>query len=1009
MKDLRGGNRRWLLLVFVLSGFAGLIYQSIWSQYIGLFLGHAAYAQALVLALFMGGMAFGAALVAKAGERWRNLVRLYALVELAIGVLGLLFHFLYVGLTSFGYDVLIPASGSIWAVNLVKWGIAALLILPQTILLGMTFPLMSGGIIRRFPGRDGDTLGGLYFTNSIGAALGALVATFLLLPTVGLPGSTVTAGVLNLVVAAIALWLARSPEPDASVTARAESAAPRGDSALLRLVLVATAVSGAVSFVYELVWIRMLSLAVGGTLHAFELMLASFIAGIAFGGLWIRRRADRSAQPLRLGGWMQLGKGLAALASLVVFSFAFEWVGWIVRALAASEQGYDLFNLATALIAIAIMMPAAFFAGTTLPLLTVVLLRDGQGERAIGRVYAWNTVGAIVGVFLAIHVLVPGLGLKLALCAAALADLALGVWLLRWRAASKPEFRAFAVAGGVAALALGLAIALVRFDPLVLASGVFRSGVTTLGKERKVFFYRDGKTASVSVFSSPDGTLSIATNGKVDASIVMVDGREISNDEMTMALAAAVPLSMHANPRRIGVIGFGSGMTTHTLLADPRVERVDTVEIERMMVEGARYFGDRVARAYEDPRSRVVIDDAKSYFSAQHDKYDIIVSEPSNPWISGVGALFSEEFYRFVPRNLDPGGLFVQWVQLYEIDERLVSSIISALAPAFDDYAIWLSNNGDMIIVASPEGPLPPIEPERLFGAPAMRADLAKLHVDAPEQLLQHRVGDARIMRAMTRLYQARANSDYRPVLSIEAPETRFRRQQADAFATLPLYAARVLDALGVRAALPASVRVSAFADFYPNAATTRARGFAMDLLESQRFAGAERSGPARWADASLAALLRESFGSDCAASWTAARTEQVALALYRAAELSASFLDAATGARIWKERPWVGCPDALPERANQVFDLIAASAVRDYAAMAGNGEAWLRSREAHPQWAALDEFALTGVLLAAAHEGDWAGVVRSEQELGRNVHLEDARKQMHALLLSLADDGKAD
>ena len=321
--------RTGLFAIFVLSGFAGLIYQSIWSHYLGLFLGHAAYAQALVLAIFMGGMAIGAAWIARAGQRWRNLIRGYAIIEAVIGVLGLLFHTLFTSVAAFSYDTLIPALGEPWTVNLARWLIAAALILPQTILLGMTFPLMSGGLIRRYSGSDGHTLGGLYFTNSIGAAIGALVAVFVLLPSIGLPGAMKVAGVLNFVVAGLAWWLAREPEPEAPHrdTSGESDFQKLAKNPLLRVVLFSTALSGAASFAYEIIWIRMLSMAVGSTMHAFELMLASFIAGIALGGLWVRKHADNTDFPLRLAGWMQVFMGVAALGSLAVYANTFAWVG----------------------------------------------------------------------------------------------------------------------------------------------------------------------------------------------------------------------------------------------------------------------------------------------------------------------------------------------------------------------------------------------------------------------------------------------------------------------------------------------------------------------------------------------------------------------------------------------------------------------------------------------------------------------------------------------------------
>jgi len=561
--------RFWLLCVFVLSGFAGLIYQSVWSHYLGLLLGHAAYAQALVLAIFMGGMAAGAAWIARAGQRWPNLIRSYAIIEAIIGVLGLLFHSVFTSVLALGYDWLFPTLGAPWAVNLARWLLAAALILPQTVLLGMTFPLMSAGLIRRFPGRDGSALGGLYFSNSIGAAAGALVAAFALLPWIGLPGAIATAGKLNLVVAGLAWLLAREPEPVAVATSlnSTQSTQPEPtlrNNRLLQIVLLGTALSGAASFAYEIIWIRMLSMAVGSTLHAFELMLASFVAGIALGGLWVRKRADYDDAPLRLVGWMQVGMGMAALASLLVYANAFAWVGWLMQALSRTDSGYALYNLGTASIAMAIMVPAAFFAGTTLPLFTVILLRAGHGERAIGRVYAWNTIGAIVGVFASIHLLIPLLGLKLALCVAAVVDMGIGLFLLQRTAINKPKIRGLMIASSLAALALFIGLR-VQYDPLMLASGVFRHGNANNLKGGEVLFYRDGKTASVSTFQYRN-SLTIATNGKPDAGVELGEGQR-GSDEATMVLLAALPLALSDTPDNIAVIGFGSGMSTHNILS----------------------------------------------------------------------------------------------------------------------------------------------------------------------------------------------------------------------------------------------------------------------------------------------------------------------------------------------------------------------------------------------------------------------------------------------------------
>lgn len=995
--ELTQVQRRILLLViFVLSGFAGLIYQSIWSHYLGLFLGHAAYAQALVLAIFMGGMAAGASWISHAGLRWRNLIRTYALIEAGIGVLGLLFHWLFGGVVAFSYDWLIPALGQPWAINMARWVVAAALILPQTILLGMTFPLMSGGLIRRFPGSDGNLLGGLYFTNSIGAAIGALVAVFVLLPWIGLPGAMAVAGVLNLVVAALALYLAREPEPVAPSPPHLDSLPEQRirHSPLLRAVLIGTALSGAASFAYEIIWIRMLSMAVGSTMHAFELMLASFIAGIAFGGLWVRKRADATSDPLLLVGWMQIFMGVAALASLAVYANAFAWVGWLMQSLAKTDGGYTLFNLGTASIAIAIMLPAAFFAGTTLPLFTVTLLRAGHGERSIGRVYAWNTVGAIVGVFAAIHVLIPSLGLKLSLCIAALVDLGIGLVLLHSQSKNQRQMMGLTAAGGLAALALIVAVR-IPYDPLTLASGAYRTGKSQVSQDTKMLFYRDGKTASVSSFQGPDGVATIATNGKPDASISMVDRGKPSADEPTMVLAAALPLAMTDSPERVAVIGFGSGLTTHSLLADTRVGQVDTIEIEKAMVDGARIFGQRVERAYTDPRSRIVIDDAKAHFAGHGQKFDIIISEPSNPWINGVGALFSKEFYQFVPRHLTEDGLFVQWVQLYEIDEQLVGSILQALTPAFSDYAAWISNSTDLIIVARAQGKLPALDFARLAKAQPLLRDLHTQGMPGVEHLAYRQVANAPMLRALAAAYsELPPNSDFLPTLGLHAPRTRFRTASATGIITLPLANSRLLEAMGSRAPLPMSLTLSPASHFTGDNVTREARLVAEDLRT-----------PFQSADPQVITL--ESLSTTtCASKQDISSNRLWAKQVQILFERTVPFLSAKVLQGVWIQPTWQRCGELDPAQT-QLLAMLESHARRDYAGMDRLGRAWLeqpRQDATEHLHSHFDQIALSGMLLALVHSAQWDQVAPTVNKYAQNTTIEDEYVQQIRLIAALSN-----
>lgn len=958
----------WLLSTFVLSGFAGLVYQSIWTQYLGLFLGHSAYAQSLVLMLFMGGMAIGAWWASRRSTALRGPLLAYAVVELVIGLLGLVFDGAFRGATGLAYDYLLPSLQGQGA-TLLRWALATALVMPQCILLGATFPLMSAGYVRARPQAQGQVLAGLYFSNSIGAAIGALASTYLLLPALGLPGTVMVAGGLNLLVAALIFPVARAP---LGIPLQAPPAQPGHAPRPVMAVLCIALLTGATSFVYEITWVRMLSLALGTTLHSFELMLAAFIAGIAFGGLWLRHRADRMADPLRVAGWVQVLMGLAALASMFVYAQAFEWVGWLMKVIVRSADGYGLYTVASAVISVAVMFPAAFFAGMTLPLLTLALLRQGHGERAIGQVYAFNTVGAIVGVLMAVHVLMPLLGLKYALLLAAVVDIGLGVWLL-WPVretrprASRPGTLPPTRLGAQMAIGLGVAgvlasVLLVRLDPLVLSSSVYRHGGVRLHDSAKMLFFRDGQTATVSVFESDRGggpVRSIATNGKVDAGMTVSLAQTPSGDESTMVLLGALPLALGHGFERVGVIGFGSGLTTHTLLGDARVGRVDTVEIEPAMVEGARLFGDRVARAYDDPRSHIIIDDAKAHFAGSGQRYDLIVSEPSNPWVGGTASLFSDEFYAFVPRQLNEHGVFVQWLQLYEITPELVASVLDGLLAHFSDARAYLANEVDLIIVATPKGRLPEFN-DGIFQQPALRGELARIGVHGVDDLRDtFAMGDA-ALRAYSPLYPSPRHSDYHPVLTLEAPVARFRQAFVDdmeSVTTAPWPLARAWGGSEPRAAADVPAAEDVHLSLQVLQYRTAARELAVRLQQGDALPGG--------GDLALADALR-TLATRCELEVTP--VESVGL-LFSLAGSTIPFLALEERRALWVAPAWQGCALA-PGTVSDAQALVAAAATDDHAQVLATGQRLL----AGPDSAALLADGRAGYyLFGALQHAAWA------------------------------------
>ncbi|MBL8342182.1 MAG: hypothetical protein JNL30_11995 [Rubrivivax sp.] len=804
-------NKRLIALqaLFALSGFCGLIYESIWSHYLKLFVGHAAYAQSLVLAVFMGGMGLGAWLVSRFTARIPNLLWGYALVELVIGATALAFHPLFGHIVGWAYESLLPGTCAPEGFCASQWVLATAMILPQSMLLGTTFPLMTGGILRLAPQTPGRQLALLYFLNSIGAVVGVLASGFVLIPWVGLPGALLTAGLGNVLLALAVYFLGKPPCAGAAATspASAASAAPAAaaaanatptsvatgvrpaepalsdapaERAFTRTLLWVSMLTGLSSFIYEIAWIRMLSMVLSSATHSFEIMLASFILGLALGGWWIRTRIERiGPRTLTVLAVVQMAMGVLALATVPLYNHTFDAMAWLMSGLARSEEGFVLYTLALTAVALAVMLPATFCAGMTLPLITSHLYRHGSGERALGQTYAANTLGAIAGVLLTVHLLMPGLGLKNTMAVGAAIDIVLGLVLLarryRLEPVLRPGLRVLAAASVAAVCATPV---LVRFDPLRMGSGVYRGGLSSLEAGTEILFARDGKTATVQIARFASGVVSVSTNGKSDGGIQMQAGRPATRDEATMVLTGALPLAYRPRAEEVAVIGFGTGLSSATLLGSPHLKRLDTIEIERAIVEGARHLRPANEAAYSDPRHHIVIDDAKAFFSRGQRRYDVIVSEPSNPWISGIASLFTEEFYARVKTHLKPDGLLVQWIHVYEISPELVASVFGALAQSFPAYSVYMASPGDMIIVAGADGQLP-ARSKAVFDMPAVKAALARVGIASEQHLAMQFVSNHRTLGPVMTSYGVPANADFFPLVDVGGLQARYLRADA--------------------------------------------------------------------------------------------------------------------------------------------------------------------------------------------------------------------------------------
>lgn len=799
-------GQRWrvLFLLFFLSGISGLIYESIWSRYIRQFVGSAATAQILVLSLFMGGMSLGALLAGRYIRRVRAPVVVYGIIEGVIGLYALAFPYVQDAAMRMSYDVLFPALGGGSAVVVAKWLVAALLILPPCIALGTTFPLMSVGILRRDLTHSGEVLSMLYFTNSLGASLGAVLSGFVLVARLGLPGTLMVAATINGLIMVLAL---RDRTPAPPIEARpAEAVGKEGELGPLVWLFLAVAFgTGLSSFMYEIGWIRLLSMVLGSATHSFEVMLSAFIFGMAMGGLFIRKRMDRYKRPEVVLAVVQLAMGLAAIATLPLYELAVQGMGWLMDydagtrdlgfyqlSVERTESLWTTFNVFRYLLCLLIMFPATFCAGMTLPLLTHVMLKRGQSENVVGNIYGVNTLGAISGAVAAGLLLMPVVGIKGVIVLGAIVDMVLGLWLI-WHEVRAGRatlairrFLATAALGSVAAVVVGLLV--IRVDPMVLTSTVFRHGRRELPEHYEILRYVDGRTASVTVVENtahPSYHI-IYTNGKPDASVILdrwpedrpkEQGPDIAGDEPNQFLVGIVPLMAKPEATHAALIGFGSGVTCHVVLGSPNLTWLDTVEIEPEMVEGSRYFMPVNNRAYEDPRSHIHFDDAKAYFASAGLKYDFIISEPTNPWVSGVSSLFTVEFYQEVKRYLKPGGLLAQWLQGYELSDELMMSVLAAIDREFDDYLVVRIGSLDWVILSSPDGPIPELSPE-VLGWSGLEDSFSLLGIHDVGQIDGLVVANKRLLHPF--ISQRAPNTDRLPLLDTGAEKARFLRVSAE-------------------------------------------------------------------------------------------------------------------------------------------------------------------------------------------------------------------------------------
>ena len=710
-------NSQFLIVaaLFLLSGMSSLVYQVIWTRLLVFVFGSTTFATSTVLSVFMGGLAIGSYFAGRKADRIQKPLYWYGILELVIGVWAVITPVL-LGAAIPIYKMCFEALHlNVIAFGLVRYVIAAVILLLPTACMGATLPILARFVTENLE-QVGDRVGSLYAINTLGAVLGSIAGGFMLIPSFGLSTTTYIAAAVNVSLTIIVLLISKLPsfaERDktlAQIQSQELAAPTEKDTKLSGLVIATMAsfgISGGLAMIYEVAWTRALLMVIGSTTYAFTVMLSSFLVGIFTGSFICSRFADKLKSPVLWFGLVQVLLCLFGILSL----FTFNQLPYM-NLLAGNQfsQSPELTLVFRFLLSGFVLLPISLCLGLIFPLAVKICAQDLQRiGSSLGKLYSVNTIGAIIGAFLAGFVIIPGLGSEMTLLATSLANLVLGVFLLTAFSDMKVSIKALT---SIACLIIVItcwikppqfwdyntivAAQIVRRQMLVIKSMPFWESLSlfkTLEQGGKILFYEEGKCANVAVRKLTNrDAVSLITNGHVDASN--------QSDMQNQAMLGILPLLFKKDQDDVCVVGWGSGVTSGYALRFP-IKQMICSEIEPVVLKTSKYFHSVNYKADLDNRTVIEPSDGRNYLLGTSRKFDVIMSEPSNPWQAGVCNLFTKEYFSLCKDSLKPGGVFTMWSQVNEVPTEDLAAVLKSLSDVYPCvYVLDTGDGGDINAVA---------------------------------------------------------------------------------------------------------------------------------------------------------------------------------------------------------------------------------------------------------------------------------------------------------------------
>ncbi len=762
-----------VFLCFFLSGIAGLMYQVLWIRQLSLIFGTTSFAVSTVLAAFMGGLALGSFWFGKIADRRRDHLRIYALLEIGIAVYCLLLPFLFKGVTGIYTAAYHSIGENFYLMSLLRFAISSLLLVLPATFMGATLPVLSRFVVRRLD-QFGSGFGKLYGLNTFGAMIGCFSAGYLLIGTVGVWRTTWIAAGLNVLVAVLAWRLYKGgsieeagAEPAAGSSDSSTSDRPAAFSGYQRILILAVGMAGAASLVYEVAWTRILALVLGSSVYAFSAMLTTFLLGIALGSLIVSLFADRFGSPSRAFVVVQ---GLVAISAMAITPHFDRLPEFFITLFAKVGDTFWSFQMVQFTCTVVVMLLPTILIGAALPLAAKAFTEQISSlGRSVGRVYASNTIGAILGSFLAGFVLIPLVGTQNAISIASVVNLSAallaGLTLPRINLGAR-----LATVGIPLVIAVLLMATGGKWDRYLLNAGLFDSpqfalyNISQKGFRDYIYsydikYFEEGTYANVAV-SQESGSLFLQINGRTEAST--------TSDMSNQILVSQIPMLLHPDPRKVLVIGLGSGITFGSVLTHP-VDEAECVEISPAVVRAARYFADWHSDVTRNPKAQIIMDDGRNYMLSTDQKYDVIISEPSKPWISGVSNLFTRESYEISKKRLNDRGLFCQWFHYYSMGPEDFKTALRTFLSVFPYAQIWNADNNIFMVGANEPIPLNYPQIAEKLNEPKVAKDLDRIGARSVYLLLGYFLFAEEEAREF--VGSGQINTDDLPVIEFSTPK----------------------------------------------------------------------------------------------------------------------------------------------------------------------------------------------------------------------------------------------